>query len=257
MSHQISREDHELALRELQDKYTAELATIARLQEAEITKRVAAALALTARAPSPLHGKSFFRPLYTSPIKNPLPKSSSAASSSLVASSPATIPDVTIPDADDGDNPLRALLVPTFEPPETFDVRLKTESKALAMAEGTQASIEDLQTYLSDVYSLTLNFVTRENCPDKGGSPQQPRTAHSARRPHTFPPASPIPPTLPTLFRPPRPPKPPKSILSPPRNILYVHPRDGDEEYHYSDGTYEDEEPSSDGDTLWSDGNGF
>ena len=98
MSNQISQqEDHELALREIQDKYAAELARIAKIQEAEIVKRVAAALALTARAPSPLHGKSLFRPTYTSPIKNPLPKSSSAASPSLVASSSATIPDVTIP----------------------------------------------------------------------------------------------------------------------------------------------------------------
>jgi len=234
----------------------AKLVRIARLQEVEIPKRVTAALTLTARAPSPLHGKSFFRPIYTSPIKNPLPKSSSAASPSLVASSPATIPNLTIPDAADGDTPLRALLVATFEPPETFDVRLKTEYKVLAMAEGKQASIADLRTYLSDFYSLTINLVTRENCPDKGGYPQQPRKAHSARRPHTFPPVSPIPPTLPTLFRPPRPPKPPKFILYPPRNILYVHPRDGNDEYHYSDGTYEDEEPPSDGDTVWSDGNG-
>ena len=37
----------------------------------------------------------------------------------------------------------------------------------------------------------------------------------------------PIPLTLPTPFRPP---KPPKSIQSPPRNLIYVHPRD-DEEY--------------------------
>ena len=136
--------------------------------------------------------------------------------------------DVTIPDADDGDNPLRALLVATFEPPETFDVRLKTESKALAMAEGKQASIEDLQTYLSDVDSLTFNFVTRENCPDKGGYPQQqPRQAHSARRPHTFPPASPIPPpTLPpTPFRPA--PKPPKSShpAVPPEEPAFIYLR--------------------------------
>ena len=88
--------------------------------------------------------------------------------------------DVAISVADDGDDPLRALLVAPFEPPETFDVRLKTE--ALAMAIGKR------------------------------------------RRPHTFPPASP---------------KPPKSILSSPRNILYVHPRDENEEYHYSDETNE------------------
>ena len=211
MSNQISQENHELALRELQDQYTAKLASIEHMREAEIVKRVAAALAVsTTRASSPLHGKSFFRPIYTSPIKNPLPKSSSAASPSLVASSPATIPD-----AADGDTPLRALLVATFKPPGTFDVRLKTEYKALAMAEGKQASIADLQTCLRDFSSLTINLVTRENCPDKGEYPQQPRKAHSARRPHTFPPVSPIPPTLPTLFRPPRPPKPPKSILSP------------------------------------------
>jgi len=253
MSTQISQEDHEEAIKELQEKYEKNL-------EAGIAKGVAAALAVvrpTARISSPLHGKSFFRPIYTSPIKNPLPKSSSAASPSLVASSPATISNLTIPDAADGDTPLRALLVATFEPSETFDVKLKTEYKVLAMAEGKQASIADLRTYISDFYSLTINLVTRENCPDKGGYPQQPRKAHSARRPHTFPPVSPIPPTLPTLFRPPRPPKPPKSILSPPRNILYVHPRDGNDEYHYSDGTYEDEEPPSDGDTVWSDGNGF
>ena len=58
MSHQISQEDHELALRQIQDKYAAELARIAQIQEAEIVKRVAAELAISTRAPSPLHGKS-------------------------------------------------------------------------------------------------------------------------------------------------------------------------------------------------------
>ena len=85
MSNQISQEDHDLALQELQDKYTAKLASIEHMREAEIVKRVAPALALsTTRASSPLHGKSLFRPIYTSPIKNPLPKSSSAAGPSLV-----------------------------------------------------------------------------------------------------------------------------------------------------------------------------
>ena len=123
MSTQISQEDHEEAIKELQEQYEKNL-------EARIAKGVAAALAVvrsTARISSPLHGKSFFRAIYTSPIKNPLPKSSSAASPSLVASSPATIPNLTIPDAADGDTPLRALLVATFEPSETFDVKLKTE----------------------------------------------------------------------------------------------------------------------------------
>ena len=97
MSTQISQEDHEEAIKELQEQYEKNL-------EAGIAKGVAAALAVvrpTARISSPLHGKSFFRPIYTSPIKNPLPKSSSAASPSLVASSPATIPDLKIPDAAD------------------------------------------------------------------------------------------------------------------------------------------------------------
>ena len=74
MSTDISQEDHDLALQELTNKYAAELASIEHMREAEIVKRVAAALAVsTARASAPLHGKSFFRPLYTSPIKNPLP----------------------------------------------------------------------------------------------------------------------------------------------------------------------------------------
>ena len=75
MSTQISQEDHEEAIKELQEQYEKNL-------EARIAKGVAAALAVvqpTARFFSPLHGKSFIRPIYTSPIKNPLPKSSSAA----------------------------------------------------------------------------------------------------------------------------------------------------------------------------------
>ena len=44
--------------------------------------------------------------------------------------------DATIPDADNGDDLLRALLMATFEPPETFDARLKAEYKALAMTKG-------------------------------------------------------------------------------------------------------------------------
>ena len=88
MSNQISQEDHDLALQELQDKYSAKLASIEHMREAEIVKRVAAALALsTTRASSPLHGKSLFRPMYTSPMKNQQQKSSSAPTPSLAASS--------------------------------------------------------------------------------------------------------------------------------------------------------------------------
>ena len=43
MFNQISQEDHDLALQELQDKYTAKLASIEHMREAEIVKRVAAA----------------------------------------------------------------------------------------------------------------------------------------------------------------------------------------------------------------------
>ena len=474
MSTDISQEDHDLAIQELTNKYAAELARFEHMQEAEITKRVAAALAApSAPASSPLKGNSLFRPIYTSPIKNPLPKPSSAPTPSLAAStsvapSPRTDLDealraraiqqqpqevawskrsltkatlasvtlllkdfdiykrkrgvkslheccgieflillegamnVTIPDPDDGDDPLRALLVATFEPPETFDSRLKADCKALAMPKGKQASIEDLQTYLSDFYSLIQEFFNRgqiedvddpdfnltlisyfmanveplemrnkmlefrvstfsqalsrfrkylkpdiialvnvtraqsydkrtatdlhpfskpveiprranklsfekgqesnptptndpgiiheifdcqncpgthktkncvtfpcakckaagkpdehaqRNCPNKGGYPQLPRKAHSVQRQITG--RLPKPPAAThSSHTPPRPPTPPKSILSPP-NILYVHPSDDDEEYHYSDGTYEDEEPPSDGDTVWSDGNGF
>ena len=490
MSTDISQEDHDLAIQELTNKYAAELARSEHMQEAEITKRVAAALAApSAPASSPLNGKSLFRPIYTSPIRHPLSKSSSAPTPSLAAStsvapSPQTDLDealraraiqqqpqevawskrsltkatlasvtlllkdfdiykrkqgvkslheccgveflillegamnVTIPDPDDGDDPLRALLVATFEPPETFDSRLKADCKALAMPKGKQASIEDLQTYLSDFYSLIQDFFNRGQiadaddpdfnltlisyfmanvepvemrnkmqefrvstfsqaltrfrkylkpdiialvnitraqaydkraatdlhpfsksgeiprraarlsnethressstpapgivheifdcqncpgahktkncvqypcvkckaagkpdehsqrlCPDKGGYPQLPRRANAVHRSLPSPPASPIPPTLPTQPRPitgrlpkppathnslplqPRPPTPPRSILFHPDSTSYVPPRYKDEDYHFSDGTYEDEEPpSEDGDTVWSDG---
>ena len=74
--------------------------------------------------------------------------------------------DVKIPDADDGDDPLRALLVATFEPPETFVARLKADCKALAMTKGKPASIEDLQTYLSDFYSRIQDFFNRGQIDD-------------------------------------------------------------------------------------------
>ena len=308
---------------------------------------------------------------------------------------------VDIPDAADGDDPLRALLIDTFETPETFDSRFKAECKALAMAKGKQANIEDLQNYLSDFYSLIQGFVDRgqiediddpdfnhtlnlyfmanveplemrnkmqefrastfsaalkrfrkylnpdiialvnhtraqniakhaENtpfdyqksreyprkanlvsttgspplvetfqcdncvvdgvpgnhktkncivfpckrcqaagkphehrqfrCPDLGGylaEPSPPRKARFvARQPRPITGRLPKPSSTHNSPDPPRPTTPPRSILSPP-NILYVHPNDDDEEYHYSEGTYEDEEPPSDGDTVWSDGNGF
>ena len=309
---------------------------------------------------------------------------------------------VDIPDAADGDDPLRALLIDTFETPETFDSRFKAECKALAMAKGKQANIEDLQNYLSDFYSLIQGFVDRgqiediddpdfnhtlnlyfmanveplemrnkmqefrastfsaalkrfrkylnpdiialvnhtraqniakhaENapfdyhksretprkaniisaigspplfesfecdncvvnnapgnhktkncimfpckrcllagkphehrqsqCPDLGGYPKEPTPSRKAKSAVARQPPRPITGRLPkssaTHSSPaPRPPTPPKSILSPP-NILYVHPSDDDEEYHYSEGMYDDEEPPSDGDTDWSDGNGF
>jgi len=233
MSTQISQEDHEEAIKELQEQYEKNL-------EAGIAKGVAAALAVvrpSARTSSPVTGKSLFRRTYTSPIKTPLPKSSSAASPSLAASisrasssqtaldealraraiqqqpqevawNKRSLPkttlasvtlllkdfdvykrkqgvkslhdccgvefltllegamDVKIPDADDGDDPLRALLVATFEPPETFDARLKADCKALAMTKGKPASIEDLQTYLSDFYSLVQEFFNRGQIED-------------------------------------------------------------------------------------------
>jgi len=306
---------------------------------------------------------------------------------------------VDIPDPADGDEPLRAILIDTFETPETFDSRFKAECKALTMVKGKQANVEDLQSYLSDFYSLIQGFVDRGQivdiddpdfnhtlvtyfmanveppemrnkmqefrastfsaaltrfrkyltpdiialvnhtrahniakhaetipfdyqkpkeyprkanivtttgspplvetfqcdncvvngvpgthktkncivfpcrrcqaagkphehrqfcCPDIGGylAEQTPsRKAKFVTRPITG--RLPKPPSTHTSSpNPPRPATPPKSILSPP-NILYVHPNDDDEEYHYSDGTYEDEEPPSDGDTVWSDGNGF
>ena len=230
---------------------------------------------------------------------------------------------VEIPDAADGDEPLRDLLINTFETPDTSDFRFKTQCKALAMSKGKPASIEDLQNYLSDFYSLIQGFVDRgqiedvddpdfnfslisyfmanvepmemrnkmqefrvstfslalkrfrkyltpdsialvnhtraiqiarhtEPYPLQSTPPRTARFVSRQSRPHSFPP-KPSPHSSPT---PPRPPTPPKSILSPP-NILYVHPQDDDEECHYSEGTYEDEEPPSDGDTVWSDGNGF
>jgi len=307
---------------------------------------------------------------------------------------------VVIPDSAGGDDPLRTLLIDTFETPETFDYRFKNECKALAMSKGKQASIEDLQIYLSDFYTLIQGFVDRgqiadaddpdfnltlvsyfltnveppemrtkmlefrsstfsvapipfKNClkpeiialvnqtranniakhadtgiPDYSKSRDTPKRAnklsfleptpdpqirehfqcdncssnHKTKNCLTFPckkcltagkssdhpqfrcpdrggwppltaptsgkakfvtrqPPRPLIGRLPkpsatrSSLTPPRPPTPP-TIPSPP-NILYVHPNDDDEEYHYSDGTYDDEEPPSDGDTVWSDGNGF
>ena len=55
MSTDISQEDHDLAIQELTKKYAAERARFEHMQEAEITKRVAAALAApSAPASSPL-----------------------------------------------------------------------------------------------------------------------------------------------------------------------------------------------------------
>ena len=73
---------------------------------------------------------------------------------------------VDIPDAADSDEPLRALLIDTFETPETFDSRFKAECKALAMAKGKQANVEDLQNYLSDFYSFIQGFVDRRQIED-------------------------------------------------------------------------------------------
>ena len=73
---------------------------------------------------------------------------------------------VDILDAADGDEPLRALWINTFEIPETFDFRFKTQCKALAMPKGKPASIEDLQNYLSDFYSLIQAFVDRGQIED-------------------------------------------------------------------------------------------
>ena len=60
---------------------------------------------------------------------------------------------IGISDAADGEELLRALLIDTFETPETFDSRFKAECKALAMAKGKQANVEDLQNYLRLLFS--------------------------------------------------------------------------------------------------------
>jgi hypothetical protein len=101
----------------------------------------------------------------------------------------------------------------------------------------------------------------QSQCPDLGGYPKESTPSRKAKSAVARQPPRPITGRLPkssaTRSSPaPSPPTPPKSILSPP-NILYVHPNDDNEEYHYSDGTYEDEEPPNDGDTVWSDDNGF
>ena len=51
---------------------------------------------------------------------------------------------MTAPAADVGDGILRALLVATFETPETFDARFQAECKALVMPKGKPANVEDL-----------------------------------------------------------------------------------------------------------------
>ena len=73
---------------------------------------------------------------------------------------------VDIPEAANGDDPLRDLLIGTFETPKTFDSRLKTECRVLATSKGKQANIEDLQTYLSDFYYLMQGFVDRGQIED-------------------------------------------------------------------------------------------
>ena len=56
---------------------------------------------------------------------------------------------VDIPDTADGDDPLRALLINTFETPETFDFRFKTQCKALAMPKGNACEMHRYQCDLS------------------------------------------------------------------------------------------------------------
>ena len=91
-------------------------------------------------------------------------------------------------------------------------------------------------------------------CPDKGGYPQLPWRANSAHRqftphPHyllnpdqslVVYPNHPLPTTHCSLIQP-RPPTPPRSVFFHP-DTSYVPPRYSDEDFHYSDGTYEDED---------------
>ena len=230
---------------EAQERHDKQIAKLAKKQDAEITKRVAEAVAaaLALKTTSPLRQQKLFRPVST-----PLNASSMAASTSpsasttvplmaaSISSASATAPQsaldealraraiqqqsqevdwnkrpptkttlasvtrllsdfdiykrkqrvkslheccgiefltllegvmaVDILDAADGDEPLRALWINTFEIPETFDFRFKTQCKALAMPKGKPASIEDLQNYLSDFYSLIQAFVDRGQIED-------------------------------------------------------------------------------------------
>ena len=73
---------------------------------------------------------------------------------------------VAIPDAEDGDDPLRTLLEDNFETQDTFQIRFKSACKRLAMVKGHKADIEDLQVYLSDFYELVQGFADRGQIKD-------------------------------------------------------------------------------------------
>jgi len=73
---------------------------------------------------------------------------------------------IEVPDATDGDDPLRTLLEDTFETQDTFQIRFKSACKGLAMVKGRKANIEDLQVYLSDFYELVQGFADRGQIAD-------------------------------------------------------------------------------------------
>ena len=73
---------------------------------------------------------------------------------------------MVIPDAEDGDDPLRTLLEDTFETQDTFQTRFKSACKSPAMVKGRKADIEDLQLYLSDFWVLVQGFADRGQIED-------------------------------------------------------------------------------------------
>ena len=78
----------------------------------------------------------------------------------------AGVMQIEVPDATDGDDPLRTLLEDTFETQDTFQIRFKSACKGLAMVKGRKANIEDLQVYLSDFYELVQGFADRGQIAD-------------------------------------------------------------------------------------------
>ena len=78
----------------------------------------------------------------------------------------AGVMQVVIPDSADGDEPLRTLLEDNFVTQDTFQIRLKSACKRLAMVKGCKADIEDLQVYLSDFYEFVQEFANRGKIED-------------------------------------------------------------------------------------------